>query len=112
MLVGLYKIAPENTKAINTQRRTIHPGPLRPQRRSKPTGSVGKVDLQDPAHIAKMDRMRRRRGSGGGAAAAAGGESNVTADGIATVTNAPSRRSSRATPSARADKLIEEMTEE
>ena len=67
VLVGLYKIAPENTKAINIHK--AHDSILDLfDLNDVPkgiTGSVGKVDPQDPAHIAKMDRMRRE-GAGAG----------------------------------------------
>ena len=106
VLVGLYKIAPENTKAINIHK--AHDSILDLfDLNDVPkgiTGSVGKVDPQDPAHIAKMDRMRRE-GAGaaaGGAAGERGGgrESNVTAEGATSPRQTPpSRRSSRATPS-------------
>ena len=119
VLVGLYKIAPENTKAINIHK--AHDSILDLfDLNDVPkgiTGSVGKVDPQDPAHIAKMDRMRREgAGAAAGAAggAAAGGESNVTADGAnVTATNAtePPVEPSYAKP-PEPDKPIEEMTEE
>ena len=78
VLVGLYKIAPENTKAINIHK--AHDSILDLfDLNDVPkgiAGSVGKVDPQDPAHIAKMDRMRRE-GREAAAQAAAGGESNA-----------------------------------
>ena len=70
VLVGLYKIAPENTKAINIHK--AHDSILDlfdlndvPKGIAGSTASGAKLDPQDPANIARMDKMRREAGGAG-----------------------------------------------
>jgi translocation protein SEC62 len=116
VLVGLYKIAPENTKAINIHK--AHDSILDlfdlndvPKGIAGSTASGAKLDPQDPANIARMDKMRREAGGAG---------SRVTVEDVDGVNGTSTENGENATeptePSyakpPEPDKPIEEMTAE